>query len=199
MKLFTNLIAIAIILSVAALMIIAGYHGISYMRDAYMGLEYVVRVLITVGVTVILLGALIVAAGFRVGSRIQAKSQLSAVRHELYATVIDHYRMAFEALRQGQTKRRNEALEALRQMDTDLALLAGGPSLRAHGRLMEAIASAAMDQKRLDHLLLDLARALRRDLGHGYAYEESLLAEMIAPQYQEQAPAGPAASLTSSA
>lgn len=199
MRFFVNSVSLLLMATVLLVLGTGLYYSGRHLWDLYLMLDFTLRIVMAASAAVILLSALIVAAGFRMGSRIQAKSQLSAVRHELFATVIDHYRMAFDALRQGQTKRRNEAFEALHQMDTDLALLAGGPALKAHGHLMEAIASTAMDQKQLDHLLLDLMRAFRRDLGHGYAHEESLLTEMLAPQNQEQAPAGPAASLTSSA
>ncbi len=186
MKAIINLFSISIFLLAVALIVAAGYYGITYLWGMYTQLDFVIRAVLFIAITAALLSAVIVSAGMRVAARLVAKSRLSEARHEVFAHAIDLYQRYIESANAINNSEQDVVLTEIARVESDIMLLAGGASLNAHYELKQAIESGEADYDRLTNLFGQLVKGFRRDLGHAYNYEELKFSDLLASNPNEQ-------------
>lgn len=177
MKALTNLVLIAVILTITVLIILAGYHGMIRLWVAYMDLPLTVRAVIAAGGSFMLFSVAIIVWGFKAAAGMIARSRLSKTRYEVYVHTLmlySHYIKAPAAIDESDYA---DILEELAQIEPDLLLLAGGATFQAHHELHVHIRQRSLEEETLNACFAQLLKNVRRDLGYAATYEEAKFVE----------------------
>ena len=184
MKTITTLLVVIIVTGIIFSIIYGGYLGVSYLWSEYLLLDFAIRTVLLSSMAVILLGAIMIAGAIKSAAQLANRRQLMEAQLEIYKPLV-HLFEQYLVNDQGSTpKIITELLEKLANLESDLLILASGPVLDVHGKLVNAIGEQDSDEN-VNRLFQQLVRNIRRDLGHGPSSNESRLKFLVSSNRNE--------------
>jgi hypothetical protein len=189
MKSLYTLTGILIVITAIGALFYGGYLGLIFLWQVFAELEFVVRTVLLSAMSVIVIGALIVASAIKTAGASEGKQQLAIRKLDLYKSLIDIYKPVFESAEPASHLQHSDVLSKLRALDTEMQLLSVSQVLTLHSKLTSALQNRE-NHEQTDSLFRQLIKAIRRDLGQAPGYDESKLKFLlIAERKPAQRPA----------
>jgi hypothetical protein len=122
----------------------------------------------------LLVASLIIAGAVKTSAQASIKNRMLVEKLSLYKTLLGLYEQYLAKPQQ----EKNEILAKLDKLESEVLILSGNSVLNIHGKLKSALSSCE-DEKILTDLLQQLLKSIRRDLGNGAIYNDSILKCLI--------------------
>lgn len=173
MKSIVTIIGVLIVLASIGALLYGGYHGINYLWAVYARLDDVIRIVLLSGIAVIVLASVIIASAFKKSAESAARNSLLVTKLALYKQLFAVYDEIVKLKNNGEKINASEYIGKLARLKSELVLLGSGSVLETHRKLENLLSANSEDYNKLNGLLNQLVKNIRRDLGHRQSLEEN--------------------------
>ena len=178
MKSILTLIAVIVVLGIISALFYGAFNVIGYLWSIYSELELVVRIVLLSSMAVVLVGSFIVAGAIKTMALTNNKGRLMEAKLNLYKSLVGLYEQYISNEKQPSQKEKSEILISLKELESEMLILASSSVLGIHGKLETELHDQHCREK-LISLFQQLIKSIRRDLGHGKNYDETKLKFLI--------------------
>jgi hypothetical protein len=178
MRLLTNLLSTAVILAIVAAMSYSAYWGYGYLGSVYETLEPMPKVLLGTVMVGLILAVLTVVGGLRSAARINAKGRLLGRRADIYRDLLAAYKLLITKNDRNENGR-TEVIETIASLNLEMSLFAGNDVIAANESMERILILDESRANEAEEAMLELVRAMRRDLGHAGGGDDAWLRWLV--------------------
>ena len=121
---------------------------------------------------------MIISAAIKSAAQTKKQGHLIEVKLALYKLLVKLYEQYITNSKQPSQKEKSEILTSLKELESEMLILASSSVLSIHGKLETGLHDQ-QDREKLVSLFQQLIKNIRRDLGHGKNYDETKLKFLI--------------------